>query len=361
MTTPARRTFRPGTTVPTSAEPSGFPGAPGFPGYDPEAPPLAVDDLRVEFAATRTRPRTTVVDGASYQVDAGRTLAVVGESGSGKSLTARAALGVLPPGARVVSGSVRLHGIDLLTLDPHRLGALRGRHLGLVFQDALAALNPVLPVGYQIAEMYRVHERASRKQAALRAVAMLDRVRIPDAARRAGDYPHQFSGGMRQRVLIAMALALTPRVLIADEPTTALDVTVQARILDLLRELQQEHHLALVLISHDLAVVARAADEVAVMYAGRVVERAPADTLYARPAHPYTRALMDAVPRRGRRGLPLAALPGTPPDPAHLPGGCPFRPRCPLAGEECATAPATHTAGPGHTSACHHWQEVTAA
>jgi ABC-type glutathione transport system ATPase component len=266
----------------------------------------------VEFPTTRTRPHATVVDAASYQVEAGRTLAVVGESGSGKNLTARAALGVLPPGARVTSGTVRLHGIDLLALTPRQMRSIRGRHLSLVFQDALAALNPVLPVGQQIAEVYRVHERTGRREAARRAVEMLDRVRIPDAARRARQHPHQFSGGMRQRDMIAMALALTPQVVIADEPTTALDVTVQGQILDLLRELQDENHLSLVLVSHDLAVVAQTADHVAVMYAGQIVEQAPASALYIRPAHPCTQALMDAVPRRGRRGLPLTALPGSP-------------------------------------------------
>jgi ABC-type dipeptide/oligopeptide/nickel transport system ATPase component len=273
MTTTARPV--PGSATPLAA----------FPGYDPDAPPLAVSDLRVEFPATRTRPHATVVDAASYQVEAGRTLAVVGESGSGKSLTARAALGVLPPGARVTSGTVRLHGIDLLALTPRQMRSIRGRHLSLVFQDALAALNPVLPVGQQIAEVYRVHERTGRREAARRAVEMLDRVRIPDAARRARQHPHQFSGGMRQRDMIAMALALTPQVVIADEPTTALDVTVQGQILDLLRELQDENHLSLVLVSHDLAVVAQTADHVAVMYAGQIVEQAPASALYTRPAH----------------------------------------------------------------------------
>ncbi|CDR01405.1 ABC transporter ATP-binding protein [Streptomyces iranensis] len=330
-----------------------------LPAYDADAPALAVDDLRVEFPAARGRRTSTVVDGASFQVTAGQTLAVVGESGSGKSMTARTALGILPAGAAVRSGSVRVHGVDLLTLDERRLRTVRGRHVAMVFQDALVALNPVIPVGRQIAEVFQVHGRAGRRAAARHAVDLLDRVRIPDAARRAGHYPHQFSGGMRQRVVIAMALALTPQVLIADEPTTALDVTVQAQILALLQELQDEHRLALVLVSHDLAVVAQSADHVAVMYAGQVVESAPGYELYRRPAHPYTRALLDAVPRRGRRGHPLATLPGAPPDPARPADGCRFRPRCPLARAQCATPPPVHNVGAQHTSSCHRWQEVT--
>ncbi|MFB6674197.1 ABC transporter ATP-binding protein [Streptomyces sp. NPDC056390] len=330
-----------------------------LPGYDAGAPALAVDRLRVEFTATRTRPRTTVVDGASYRVEPGETLAVVGESGSGKSLTARAALGILPSGARATGGSIRLHGVDLLTLDSRRLRSLRGRHLAMIFQDALAALNPVLPVGYQIIEALVVHDRTGRREAARRAVELLDQVHIPDPALRMRHYPHQFSGGMRQRVMIAMALAHHPAVLIADEPTTALDVTVQAHILELLGEVQRIHRLGLVLVSHDLAVVARSADHVAVMYAGHIVEHAPADALYTRPAHPYSRALLEAVPRRGRRGQPLVALPGAPPDPAHPAPGCAFAPRCPLAQPRCATSPPLHQVGPGHVSACHRWDEVS--
>ncbi|NUS16635.1 MAG: ABC transporter ATP-binding protein, partial [Streptomyces sp.] len=312
-----------------------------FPGYDPAAPPLEVSDLRVAFADGHGRPGAghVVVDGVGYRTEPGRTLAVVGESGCGKSLTARAVMGILPPGAAVTGGSVRLHGIDLLGLDERALRQIRGRHIAMVFQDALSALNPVLPVGFQVAEVFRAHRGLNRREAARAAVEMLDRVRIPDAARRAGHYPHQFSGGMRQRVMIAMALALTPEVLIADEPTTALDVTVQAQILELLADLQAEHAISLVLISHDMGIVANAADRVVVMYAGRVAEQAPAAELYGRPAHPYTRALLDAIPRRGSRGRPLAVLQGAPPDPASPPAGCAFRPRCRYAAETCATAP----------------------
>jgi oligopeptide transport system ATP-binding protein len=332
-----------------------------FPGYDPGAPPLEVSDLRVAFADRHGRPGAghAVVDGVGYRTEPGRTLAVVGESGCGKSLTARAVMGILPPGAAVTGGSVRLHGIDLLSLDARALRQIRGRHIAMVFQDALSALNPVLPVGFQIAEVFRAHRGLNRRDAAREAVVMLDRVRIPDAARRAGHYPHQFSGGMRQRVMIAMALALTPEVLIADEPTTALDVTVQAQVLDLLADLQAEHAISLVLISHDMGIVANAADRVVVMYAGRVAEQAPAAELYTRPAHPYTRALLDAIPRRGSRGKPLTVLQGAPPDLATAPAGCAFRPRCRYATAACATAPPQHTVAPRHISACHHWKEVT--
>ncbi|WP_329363358.1 ABC transporter ATP-binding protein [Streptomyces sp. NBC_00669] len=331
-----------------------------FPGYDPAAPPLEVVDLRVAFAGRTGRPGagSVVVDGVGYRTEPGRTLAVVGESGCGKSLTARAVMGILPPGAAVTGGSILLHGIDLLRLDRRALRKIRGRHIAMVFQDALSALNPVLPVGFQIAEVFRAHRGLTRRQAAREAVAMLDRVRIADAARRAGHYPHQFSGGMRQRVMIAMALALTPEVLIADEPTTALDVTVQAQILELLADLQAEHAISLVLISHDMGIVANAADRVVVMYAGRVAEQAPAGALYRGPAHPYTRALLDAIPRRGSRGRPLAVLEGAPPDPAAMPDGCAFRARCRYADEACAVAPPHHGVAPLRTSACHHWKEV---
>lgn len=331
-----------------------------FAGYDPDAPPLEITDLRVAFADAAGRPGagSVVVDGVSYRTAPGRTLAVVGESGCGKSLTARAVMGILPRGARVTGGTIRLHGIDLLGLDRRALARIRGRHISMVFQDALSALNPVLPVGYQIAEVFRAHGDLSRRQAERAAVEMLDRVHIPEAARRCGHYPHQFSGGMRQRVMIAMALALNPEVVIADEPTTALDVTVQAQIMELLADLQAEHAISLVLISHDMGIVANAADTVAVMYAGRVAEQAPAADLYRRPAHPYTRALLDSIPRRGSRGRPLTVLQGSPPDPADLPDGCTFRPRCPLAGDACHTAPSPRPVTPGHTSACHNWKEV---
>ncbi|MBI0380477.1 ABC transporter ATP-binding protein, partial [Streptomyces albiflaviniger] len=247
------------------------------------APLLDVRDLRVEF---RTRDGIAeAVGGVSYAVAAGRTLAVLGESGSGKSVTAQAIMGILdsPPG-RITGGQVLFQGRDLLTMGAEERRRIRGAAMAMIFQDALSALNPVLPVGAQLAEMYEVHRGMSRRVARRRAVELMDRVRIPAAGQRAGDYPHQFSGGMRQRIMIAMAMALEPDLIIADEPTTALDVTVQAQVMELLAELRREYAMGLVLITHDLGVVADVADTIAVMYAGRIVETAPVRDLYRRPA-----------------------------------------------------------------------------
>ncbi|GLW99429.1 ABC transporter ATP-binding protein [Microtetraspora sp. NBRC 16547] len=325
-----------------------------LPGFDPAAPLLAVDDLHVEFGAAR------VVNGVGYAVEAGETLAILGESGSGKSVTARAIMGLVrPPRGRITAGAVRLRGVDLLRLPEESRRRLRATTVAMIFQDALSALNPVLPVGFQIAELFRVHRGLSRRQARARAVEVLDLVRIPAAAQRAGDYPHQFSGGMRQRVGIALAIALDPKVIIADEPTTALDVTVQAQIMRLLREIQREHGTALVLITHDMGVVADVADRVVVMYAGRVMEQAPAADVYARPAHPYTEALLGAIPRPHRRGRPLAVIPGAPPDPARPDPGCRFRQRCSYASEACEEAPEQVEIGPGRRTACHEWERVS--
>jgi oligopeptide/dipeptide ABC transporter ATP-binding protein len=327
-----------------------------LPGYDPAAPALEVTGLQVEFTS-RGRTTARVVSDVSYQVAAGQTLAVIGESGCGKSITARAVMGILPPQARVTAGRARLHGVDLLSSDQATLRRLRGRHIAMIFQDSLSALNPVLTVGFQIAEVFRTHQRLGRREADERAVEMLELVRIPAASRRAREYPHQFSGGMRQRVMIAMALAMDPDVLVADEPTTALDVTVQAQIMELLAELQQQRRMALILITHDLGVVADRADKVAVMYAGRIVENAPAAELYDAPRHPYTRALLKAAPRRGTHGQTLTILHGAPPDLSRLPQGCAFRPRCVEAVDACAITPPLHQVGPGHASACHHCTE----
>jgi oligopeptide transport system ATP-binding protein len=322
-----------------------------LPGHDALAPALSLEGLTVELP-TRHGP-ARAVRSVSYQVERGRTLAVIGESGSGKSLAVRAVMDILPPAARVVGGTARLSGVDLFSLTEQQRRRLRGARIGMVFQDSLSALNPALPVGKQIAEMYTTHRGIGRQEARRRAVEMLDAVHIPEARRRAADYPHEFSGGMRQRVVIAMALALDPDVLIADEPTTALDVTVQAQVMDLLAEMQRERHMALVLISHDLGVVASVADDVVVMYAGQVAEVAPAPQLYATPRHPYTRALLAAIPRPGTRGRPLSALPGAPSDLAALPAGCPLRPRCPDAADICAEPPALVVLGPNHACACH--------
>jgi oligopeptide/dipeptide ABC transporter ATP-binding protein len=327
-----------------------------YPGYDASAPALEVAGLSVAFPGDHGP--TTVVNDVGYSVDAGKSLAVIGESGSGKSITVRAVMGILPRQARVTAGTVRLSGVDVGTLGDAVFRRLRGSAIAMVFQDSLSALNPVLPVGYQIAEVFRVHRGMGRKVSNRRAIEMLDRVRIPSPEHRARQYPHEFSGGMRQRVMIAMALSLDPAVLIADEPTTALDVTVQAQIMELLADLRAERNMALVLISHDLGVVADTADEIAVMYGGRIVERAPADELYREPRHPYTRALLASIPGRHTRGRRLAVLPGSPPDPSRLPAGCAFRPRCAHSDDDCLTRPALRQIGPSRLSACHRNEEV---
>ncbi|MEU6239935.1 ABC transporter ATP-binding protein [Streptomyces sp. NPDC047024] len=318
---------------------------------------LEVRDLHVEF---RTRDGVAkAVDGVSYTVDAGETLAVLGESGSGKSVTAQAVMGILDtPPARITGGQILFQGRDLLTLKEDERRRIRGARMSMIFQDALSALNPVLSVGDQLGEMFVVHRGMSKRDARARAVELMDQVRIPGAAQRVRDYPHQFSGGMRQRIMIAMAIALEPALVIADEPTTALDVTVQAQVMDLLAELQREYRMGLVLITHDLGVVADVADRIAVMYAGRIVESAPVHDLYKAPAHPYTRGLLDSIPRLDHKGRELYAIKGLPPNLAHVPPGCAFHPRCPLARDICRTdPPPLYEAGEGRRSACHFWRE----
>ncbi|MFD7890182.1 ABC transporter ATP-binding protein [Streptomyces albidoflavus] len=326
---------------------------------------LDVRDLQVEF---HTRDGVAkAVNGVNYTVDAGETLAVLGESGSGKSVTAQAIMGILdtPPG-HITGGEIIFEGRDLLTLKEDRRRKVRGAEMAMIFQDALSSLNPVLSVGDQLGEMFTVHRGMSRKDAKARAVELMDRVRIPAATARVDQYPHQFSGGMRQRIMIAMALALEPDLIIADEPTTALDVTVQAQVMDLLAELQREYNMGLILITHDLGVVADVADKIAVMYAGRIVETAPVHELYARPAHPYTRGLLDSIPRLDQKGQELYAIKGLPPNLTRIPSGCAFNPRCPMAQDICRTevptlAPVTEQDGtdlPGRGSACHFWKET---
>jgi len=317
-----------------------------------EAALLDVEDLSVTFPSERGVVHA--VDGASLHVEAGETLALVGESGSGKSVTALTLLGLAGDAARVVRGRARFDGIDLLQLPRRELRRLRGNRIGMIFQEPMSSLNPVLTIGKQVAEPIRLHRGLSWHAARERAVELLERVSIPDARHRLDSYPHHFSGGMRQRVMIAMALACDPRLIIADEPTTALDVTVQAQILALLRRVTEETGAALLLITHDLGVVARAADRVAVMYAGRIAETAPVRELYARPAHPYTQGLLDSVPTlTGRPGSRLATIPGQPPDLAGLPPGCPFAPRCPHARADCRDArPVLERVAPGHWRAC---------
>ena len=319
---------------------------------------LEVDGLSVEF---RTEYGTVhAVNDVSWHLDAGESLAILGESGSGKSVSAQAIMGILdtPPGY-VTSGAIRYRGRDMLRMPPTEQRKLRGPDVAMVFQDTLSALNPVFTVGAQIAEAFRVHRGLSKREGMERAADLMDRVRIPNARGRLKDYPHQFSGGMRQRVMIAMALALDPAVLIADEPTTALDVTVQAQIVDLLQQLQSETGMGLVLITHDLGVVGEVADRVAVMYAGRIIETGGIDAVFSRPAHPYTVGLMHSVPRVDQRGQRLSPISGSPPNLARIPPGCPFHPRCPRAEEVCSQErPPLRLVVPGRRSACHFAEEV---
>ena len=294
---------------------------------------LAVRGLEVTFA-TDDGP-LTAVDGASFELELGVTLGLVGESGCGKTVTALAVLGLVPAPGRVTNGRVDFGGVDLLSLDEAALDRVRGNRISMIFQEPATALNPVYSVGEQIAEVLAVHRGAARRAAWQGAIAMLERVGIPDPASGARLYPHQMSGGMRQRAMIAMALACAPDILIADEPTTALDVTVQAQILDLIMEMQREMGMAVLFISHDLGVVSEIADRVLVMYAGRIVEQGPAAALFAAPLHPYTRALIETVPDWRRRRDRLASIPGTVPDPRALPPGCRFSPRCRLADDGC--------------------------
>jgi oligopeptide transport system ATP-binding protein len=318
---------------------------------------LGVRDLHVEF---RTRDGIAqAVNGVTWSVDEGETLAVLGESGSGKSVTAQAIMGILdiPPG-RITGGEILFRGRDLLKLKEDERRKVRGAEMAMIFQDALSSLNPVLSVGDQLGEMFVVHRGLSKKDARAKAVELMDRVRIPAAKERVRDYPHQFSGGMRQRVMIAMALALEPSLIIADEPTTALDVTVQAQVMDLLAELRRELDMGLVLITHDLGVVADVADRIAVMYAGRIVESAPVHDLYKAPAHPYTRGLLDSIPRLDLKGRELHAIKGLPPNPTHIPPGCAFHPRCPTAEDVCRTdEPPLYDVDEERASACHLWRE----
>ncbi|WP_018683265.1 oligopeptide/dipeptide ABC transporter ATP-binding protein [Actinokineospora enzanensis] len=321
-------------------------------------PLLAVDELFVEF---RTRDGVAkVLNGVSYRVEAGETLAVLGESGSGKSVTAQTIMGILdtPPGV-ITGGEVRYHGENLLAASAKRRREVRGSGIAMIFQDALSALNPVFTVGFQIEEQLRVRRGMSRRDARKRAVELLDQVRIPNARDRVRQYPHEFSGGMRQRAMIAMSLALDPELLIADEPTTALDVTVQAQIMDLLREIQLDRHMGLILITHDLGVVAEVADRIAVMYAGRIVEQSDAVSLYRQPGHPYTQALLDSLPRLDLKGARLNTIKGLPPSLIDIPAGCPFHPRCPRVRDVCRTdVPPAHRPAAGRLSACHFAEEL---
>ncbi len=306
------------------------------PRFDPELLLMEVAGLTVEFDT----PDGTVhaVTDVSYRLHRGETLAILGESGSGKSVSVQAIMGLIPsPPGRIAAGSVMFQGLDLVTASRSEVNMLLGSEIAMIFQDPLSSLNPVFPVGWQIGEALRVKDGLSRADARARAVDLMDRVHIPNARKRVRDYPHEFSGGMRQRAMIAMALAQDPKVLIADEPTTALDVTVQAQIMDLLEEIQRESKMGLILITHDLGVVASVADSVLVMYGGRIIERASADDFYAKPAHPYSQGLLASVPRLLSDMGRLQPIDGSPPSLIHLPPGCSFSPRCPHVASECLT------------------------
>ena len=312
---------------------------------------LEVANLTTGFA--RAGRTILAVNDVSFRVAAGETLALVGESGSGKSMSALSIMRLVPPPGRILDGSIRFQGQDLLTLAEPEMRALRGAQIALVFQEPMTALNPVRSVGDQIAETLVVHGRADWDAARRQAIALIDAVRIPEAARRAHDYPHQLSGGQRQRVMIAMALACRPALVIADEPTTALDVTIQAEILDLLREMKTAFGLSLLLITHDLGIVVEMAERVLVMYGGRIVEEAPVKAFFESPQHPYSRGLLASLPRRGERSRRLQAIEGTVPSLAHLPPGCAFEPRCPERLDACAaTVPELRSVGADRSARC---------
>jgi oligopeptide/dipeptide ABC transporter ATP-binding protein len=316
-------------------------------------PLLDVADLRTHFFTREGVVRA--VDGVSFSVEKGKTLGIVGESGCGKSVTALSLMGLIPkPPAKIVSGTIRFEGRDLTTLSEKQLEDVRGKEIAMIFQDPMTSLNPTLKIGTQIMESIRRHVGSTKAEARKRAIELLEEVRIPNAASRLDDYPHRYSGGMRQRVMIAIALACNPKLLIADEPTTALDVTVQAGVLDLLEELRDEHEMSMIIITHDMGVVAEAADDIVVMYAGQVVEQASVLDLFDRPEHPYTEALLGALPQLEGEGIRhgrLTAIPGRPPDLIDPPEGCRFAARCAYANLEdgCAERmPELREIRPGH-------------
>lgn len=314
---------------------------------------LAIEDLQVSF--TTDRGRVQAVDSVNLNLEPGETLAIVGESGSGKSVTALSILGLIGDAGDIDGGKILFDGQNLTQLSEAELRKIRGNRIAMIFQEPMSSLNPALTIGKQVAEPIWLHRQASWEDAYQEAAELLSQVAIPDAESRLKDYPHQFSGGMRQRVMIAMALACKPELIIADEPTTALDVTVQAQILALLKDLTKQANSALMLITHDLGVVARYADRVAVMYAGRIVEMADAKSLYASPQHPYTRGLLASIPGlEGDAGTRLSTIDGQPPDLAALPQGCAFAPRCPYREPQCLTSAPSLTALPSsdHKKAC---------
>jgi oligopeptide/dipeptide ABC transporter ATP-binding protein len=323
------------------------------------APLLEVTDLQTHFFTDEAVVRA--VDGVSLEIHEGETLAVVGESGSGKSVTALSILRLFPqPPGRVVGGRIAFRGRDLLASTDAEMRRTRGKQISMIFQEPMTSLNPVFTCGDQIMEVVRLHEGVGRAAARARAIEMLERVGIPAAAQRVDEYPHQMSGGMRQRVMIAMALACRPALLIADEPTTALDVTIQAQILELLKALQREMGMAILLITHDLGVVAETADRVAVMYAGQVVEYCDVRAAFRQPLHPYTAGLQASLPRLGAERDRLRVIPGSVPNPARFPRGCRFHPRCPVAVERCEEMPALEHLGERRAVRCWRAAEIAA-
>jgi oligopeptide/dipeptide ABC transporter ATP-binding protein len=313
---------------------------------------LEVDNLKTYFKSRRGDVRA--VDGVSFSVERGKTVGIVGESGCGKSVTALSIMGLLATNARIVEGAIRFDGRDLIALSDRELEDVRGRQIAMIFQDPMTSLNPTITIGTQLTETMKRHLDMSSDAARTRAIELLEEVHIPNARQRLDDYPHRYSGGMRQRVMIAIALSCNPKLLIADEPTTALDVTVQAGILDLLEELRDEHEMSMIIITHDMGVVAEAADDIAVMYAGQIVEQASAEELFDHPEHPYTEALLGALPQlegEGIRQARLTAIPGRPPDLVDLPDACRFAPRCKYANPNDACAkhnPELREIRPGH-------------
>ncbi len=316
---------------------------------------LEVDGLRTWFDTLDGTVKA--VDGVSFGIRQGQTLGVVGESGCGKSVMAMSVMGLIERPGRIVAGKARLRGVDLLTLSDKEMEATRGDRIAMIFQEPMTSLNPVFTCGDQITEALTLHRAIGSKEANERAVEMLARVGIPDPRQRARQYPHELSGGMRQRVMIAMALSTEPELLIADEPTTALDVTIQAQILELMKELRELNDMAIMLITHDLGVVAEMADEVVVMYGGKVVERSDAITTYEQPHHPYTKGLLASIPKLGERRRRLDVIRGVVPNPLNLPSGCLFKRRCPVAMPVCDTAPPVRSLGEDHVSRC--WLEPT--
>lgn len=318
-----------------------------------DSPLLSIEDLRISFA-TRTSD-VRAVDGVDLAIRSGEVLGLVGESGSGKSVTARSIMRLVPmPPGKLVSGRILFRGLDLATLRESEMEDLRGSRISMIFQDPMTFLNPLFSAGEQVSEAIRRHQGLDRSAARDEVIRLFQEVGIPSPELRYAAYPHQLSGGLRQRVMIAMALSSRPELLIADEPTTALDVTIQAQILALLRDLQGAYGMSILLITHDLGVVAEMCDRVAVMYAGRIVEQAPGATLFDDPEHPYSLGLMKAIPRRDLPGIAPQPIEGAPPDMAHPPAGCPFHPRCPYREPVCAqVVPPMRVVAPGHAAACH--------